>query len=143
MGNYVQSNLSSNESVICETKLHWINFAWSIVFVLFTGASAKDLPVLFGISIIVAISVLITFITSEFAVTSKRVMIKVGLISRKTFELNLAKIESVNVSQNILGRLLNYGTITVIGTGGSREIFYKINKPIEFRKNIMIAHEKI
>jgi len=64
--------------------------------------------------------------SSEFAITNKRVIIKVGLISRKTLEMNLSKIESVNVDQSILGRILRYGTLTVIGTGGTRETFTTI-----------------
>lgn len=72
--------------------------------------------------------------TSEFAITNKRIIIKVGLISRRTLEMNLNKIESVNVDQGILGRILGYGTIVVIGTGGTREPFASISNPIEFRK---------
>lgn len=141
MRNYVKNNLSADEVIIGETKLHWINFAWSILFVIYANLMAVS--ALYAISVAVAISALLSYITSEFAITNKRVMIKVGLISRKTFELNLAKIESVNINQNVLGRLLDYGTITVIGTGGSKEKFYKINSPIEFRKTIMDAQEKL
>ena len=70
----------------------------------------------------------------EFAVTNKRVIVKTGLISRRTLEMNLSKIESVNVDQSIMGRILGYGTITIIGTGGTRESFPKIANPLLFRK---------
>ena len=70
----------------------------------------------------------------EFAVTNKRVIVKTGLISRRTLEMNLSKIESVNVDQSIMGRILGYGTITIIGTGGTRESFPKIAEPLLFRK---------
>jgi uncharacterized membrane protein YdbT with pleckstrin-like domain len=72
--------------------------------------------------------------TDEFAITNKRVIIKTGLISRKTFEMNHSKIESVNVDQGVFGRLLGYGTIRIVGSGGTREIFPKIQNPLEFRK---------
>jgi len=72
--------------------------------------------------------------TSEFAITNKRVIMKVGLIRRKALEMNLSKIESVNVDQTIMGRILGYGTITIIGTGGTRESFASISKPMEFRR---------
>jgi len=116
MGNYVQTNLTSGEQVVYEAKLHWIIFV-----------SLKALLTLF-------IAPLIQSATSEFAITNKRVIIKVGLISRRTLEMNLSKIESVNVSQSILGRLLGYGTIVVVGTGGTREPFAAITDPLAFRK---------
>jgi len=116
MGNYVQSKLSSGEQVVHEAKLHWIIFV-----------SLKAILTLF-------ILPLIEFSTSEFAITNKRVIIKVGLISRRTLEMNLNKIESVNVNQGILGRMLGYGTIVVIGTGGTKEPFAAISDPMTFRK---------
>lgn len=116
MGNYVQQNLSTGEQVVYEAKLHWIIFV-----------SLKALLTLF-------IAPLIAFSTSEFAITNKRVIIKVGLISRRTLEMNLNKIESVNVNQGILGRMLGYGTIVIVGTGGTKEPFAGISDPLGFRK---------
>jgi uncharacterized membrane protein YdbT with pleckstrin-like domain len=58
----------------------------------------------------------------------------VGLIARRTLEMNLSKIEIVNVDQSIMGRILDYGSITVIGTGGTREVFNNIASPMLFRK---------
>ncbi|MGV8059048.1 MAG: PH domain-containing protein [Smithellaceae bacterium] len=72
--------------------------------------------------------------TSEFVITNKRIIMKTGLISRKTFEMNLQKIESVNVDQSFWGRLLGYGTVSIVGTGGSRESFSDISKPLLFRR---------
>jgi len=72
--------------------------------------------------------------TDEFAITNKRVIIKTGLISRKTFEMNHSKIESVNVDQGILGRILGYGTIRIVGSGGTKEVFPNISNPLKFRK---------
>lgn len=117
MGNYVQQNLSTDERVVFEAKLHWIIFV-----------SLKAVLTLF-------IAPLIAFSTSEFAITNKRVIIKVGLISRRTLEMNLNKIESVNVNQGILGRMLGYGTIVIVGTGGTKEPFASISDPLTFRKN--------
>ncbi|MEI6647846.1 MAG: PH domain-containing protein [bacterium] len=116
MGNYVQSNLSKDEQLVYEAKLHWIIFV-----------SLKAILTLF-------IAPLIAQATSEFAITNKRIIIKVGLISRRTLEMNLSKIESVNVNQGILGRILGFGTIVVIGTGGTKEPFAQISDPMAFRK---------
>lgn len=67
-------------------------------------------------------------------VTNKRIIVKIGIFSRRTLEMNLNKIESVNVDQNIFGRMFGYGTITIIGTGGTREAFPNIGDAVEFRK---------
>lgn len=116
MGSYVNGSLLDGESVVYETELHWIVFL-----------SLRGIFTLF-------IAPLIDRWTSEFAITSKRIIIKVGLISRHTVEMNLSKVESVNVDQGIVGRILGYGTITVIGTGGTHESFRHIAKPVEFRR---------
>jgi len=116
MGNYVNSNLIRDEYVVYETKLHWITFL-----------TLKGLLTLF-------IAPLIAYWTSEFAITNKRVIIKTGFISRNTFEMNLSKIESINVNQSILARILGYGTIMIMGTGSTREPFENIKDPMTFRK---------
>ncbi len=118
MGSYVASNLISGEQVVYETRLHWIVFL-----------SLRGILTLWLLP-------LIDYWTSEFAITSKRVIVKIGLISRQTLELNLQRVESVSVDQSILGRLLGYGTITIIGTGGTREPFHRIANPLEFRKAV-------
>ncbi|MCU0843615.1 MAG: PH domain-containing protein [Spirochaetes bacterium] len=116
MGKYVNSNLTAGEHIVYEATYHWIIFL-----------SLKAVLTLF-------ISPLITFHTSEFAITNKRIIMKVGLIRRRTMELNIPKVESVGVDQSIPGRILGYGSISVVGTGGTKETFDKISKPLEFRK---------
>ncbi len=116
MGTYIEANLIRGEAVVYQAKPHWILFiSWRSFLTL------GLLP-------------LIDYWTSEFAVTTKRVIMKMGWISRRVLELNLHKIESVNVDQSLLGRLLGYGTITVIGTGGTRETFDRIAHQLAFRK---------
>jgi len=88
MTKYVESNLIRDEHIVYETRLHWITFV-----------SLKALLTLF-------IAPLIARATSEFAITNKRIIIKVGLISRHTLEMNLSKVESVIVNQGIWGRIL-------------------------------------
>lgn len=116
MGRYVNSILIKGEHVVYETKLHWrIYFTLRALFTLW-------------------LSPLIRRATSEFVITNKRVIVKVGLIRRKTLEMNLQKIESVNVEQGIMARILGYGTVTIVGTGGTKESFADIRKPLVFRK---------
>lgn len=116
MSRYIDANLIRGEAVVYQARPHWILFlSWRSLLTL------GLLP-------------LVEYVTSEFAVTNKRVIMKIGWISRQVLELNLHKIESVNVDQSLLGRLLGYGTITIIGTGGTRETFDRIAHPLAFRK---------
>jgi uncharacterized membrane protein YdbT with pleckstrin-like domain len=116
MVKYVNNHLIRDESVVFETKYHWVIF--------FTLKSLFTLTV----------APLLQRALSEFVITNRRIIIKTGFIARSTFEMNLSKIESVNVDQTVTGRILNYGSITIIGTGGTREAFHNISKPLSFRK---------
>ena len=99
-----------------ETKFHWIIFcSLRAIFSLFLIPIVKQW-------------------TSEFAITNKRVIVKTGLVARETLEMNLQMIESVNVDQSVLGRILGYGDLVIVGTGGTKETFKDIRKPITFRK---------
>ena len=75
--------------------------------------------------------------TTEMVITDKRVILKTGFVSRKTFEINLSKVETVIVDQSVFDRLFGSGSIKVVGTGGSSEPFKYIDKPLEFRRAIM------
>ncbi|MEI6139265.1 MAG: PH domain-containing protein [Mariniphaga sp.] len=116
MSGYVANNLIAGEKIEYQTTYHWVIFlSFRAIFTLF-------------------IAPIMDRYTDEFAITNKRVVIKTGLISRKTVELNLSKIESVNVDQTIMGRIFEFGNITIIGIGGTHEFFVNIRKPLEFRK---------
>ena len=116
MGSYVNQHLIKDETVAYETKLHWvIFFSLKSIFTLTIYAWLKRW-------------------LSEFVITNRRIVIKEGFIARRTFEMNLSKIETVNVDQTVMGRMLNYGSITIIGTGGTKETFHNIAKPMAFRK---------
>jgi uncharacterized membrane protein YdbT with pleckstrin-like domain len=91
---------------------------------------------LFVYSVLLGLQAVIVMLTTEFAITNRRVIAKTGFIRRHTLEMLLSKIESVSAKQNVLGRLLNFGTVTVTGTGGTREGFRAIVDPIGVRKNI-------
>lgn len=116
MGSYVHRHLITNEHVVHETELHWIVYI-----------SISSLLTLM-------LAPYIARATSEFAVTNKRIVIKVGLLSRRTIEMNLTKVESVIVDQSIFGRVFGYGTIIVVGSGGTKEPFHCIANPLLFRR---------
>ena len=140
MGGYVDSNLNPGESVVYRASLHWIIYLFPIVLLLFgltlavTGVRTGMLILPLGA--IAALGAWMRQVNSEFAVTTQRVVIKTGWLARRTIELNLSRVESVQVDQGIIGRLLNYGAITVVGTGGTREPFPMIDSPLEFRRAV-------
>ena len=78
----------------------------------------------------------IAYTCSEYGITNKRVLMKTGLIQRDSFELFLDKIEAVHVDQTITGRLFNYGSLVIIGTGGSTDSFLNLPSPLKFRTMI-------
>ena len=73
---------------------------------------------------------------TEMAVTNHRVVVKTGLLSRKTIEMMLNKVESIEISETPVGRIFGYGTIVIIGTGGTSEPFHKMAHPLEFRSHV-------
>src|SRR6202007_1984685 len=80
---------------------------------------------------------------TEMAVTNRRVVIKTGMASRKTIEMLLGKVESIEVSETAMGRMLGYGTVVMIGTGGTSEPFQKVAHPLEFRSHVQQQIEKL
>jgi uncharacterized membrane protein YdbT with pleckstrin-like domain len=88
-----------------------------------------------------ALPLLLNYWTSEFTVTNKRVEVKVGWISKKTLELNINKVESCSFIQGPLGRMLDYGNIIFTGTGGSKEIFKTVAKPLGFTDAVRKVQE--
>ena len=151
---YVRRVLQPGETIVYSTKLHWIIY-WRailllIVCVMLAGgawymADNKNLSLALGIAAVIFAllglsSALRTFIrrwTTELAVTDRRVIYKEGLIARRTLEMNRSRVESVDVYQTILGRILGYGTITLRGTGGSLEPMHTIDDPLTFRSHII------
>ena len=139
---YVLKNLLEGEQVVYRARLHWVIFLLPLAIEIVGMAAAwyfrswivAGVALILGI--IVALPRFVRYITSEFAVTNKRVIIKVGLIYRDTLELVLAKVETIGVDQTIPGRIFNYGTITITGTGGTKEPFKDIARPLEFRKHV-------
>jgi hypothetical protein len=150
---YVERHLLPSERVLYKTRLHWIAFLKPAVIILAGLALSAvirrlwlDPPWLWLIGLVlVAIGAgsgfvrFVEVMTSEFAVTTTRLIFKVGLVARYTTELLLSKVESIGVTQTLAGRLLNYGDITVTGTGGAREVFRRVGDPIGFRNHVQHA----
>jgi uncharacterized membrane protein YdbT with pleckstrin-like domain len=146
---YVEDNLLSGESIFFRTHLHWKVFlAPALLFLLaiaFTAAAIYEGvdPYLSLLILVIPLGILfhsyLTWRSCEFAVTDKRVLIKTGIVSRHTLETILTKVENIGVEQTLWGRLFNFGTLYVTGTGSTREVFPGIHAPLEFRKAIEAA----
>lgn len=143
---YVENNLMRDERVVYKANIHWFVFVpgitlFVISIILFGGSSESVAPV-FGFIVLIAaiislIKALILKTTTELAITTKRVIAKVGLIRRNTVELNHSKVESFNIDQSIFGRIFGFGTLFVNGTGGGKTPIPSIDNPLEFRRNAM------
>ena len=149
---YVERHLLPNERVIYKTRLHWVLFAKPILVTLLGVVLAVALGAvtrlewLWYASLVVLVAGLVwgaieavELLTSEFAVTTTRLIFKVGLVGRYTTELLLGKVESIGVQQTLFGRVLRYGDLVVTGTGGVREVFPRVHDPIGFRNHVQQA----
>ncbi|MBZ0265292.1 PH domain-containing protein [bacterium] len=130
--------------MIYRAFLHWTifipTFFWIIVSLVLLAGLPEEVKPISILALIVAIlfclKAYIDYSTSEFGLTNRRVIMKTGLIRRQTIEFILRNVDSISVKQTILGRLLDYGDITVLGSGISNTTFSHIGKPIVFRNHI-------
>jgi uncharacterized membrane protein YdbT with pleckstrin-like domain len=151
---YVDRVLQPEETVLHRAHLHWLIFLNAIGFVVLAigfliaeRVYGNREPIVATILVVIAcffffIAAEVGFkawirqVTTEFAVTDRRVIYKTGLISRHTMEMNRSKVESVDVRQSFFGRLFGYGTIVLRGTGATHEPIYHIADPLTFRSYI-------
>jgi uncharacterized membrane protein YdbT with pleckstrin-like domain len=152
MARYIDQVLQPGENVRYSTNAHWIFYlpaiaAWiSAVFLfLLSRTTTTEGVVLLCLSASAVVAILALYwtlrawfhrSTTETDVTNMRVVHKSGFINRKTFEISLDKVESVDVNQSILGRILNYGDVTIRGVGEGVETIETIASPLEFRNHI-------
>jgi uncharacterized membrane protein YdbT with pleckstrin-like domain len=163
---YIESNLVPGETVMYQTRLHWIVMlrhfvmgcllvalagALFLYYVVYqTGVESNTMHAMEVGAVVLLVCGLAAILTgmirrnaTEMAVTNRRVVIKTGLGNRKTVEMLLNKVESIEVSETAIGRMLGYGTIVVIGTGGTSEPFHKVANPLEFRSQVQQQIEKL
>jgi uncharacterized membrane protein YdbT with pleckstrin-like domain len=152
MGRYIDDILQPGEKVLYSTNAHWIFYlpaiaAWIVAILLFglsrqTTTEGIVLVWLASAAVVAIIALYWTLKawfhrwTTETDVTNLRIVHKTGFIKRRTFEMSLDKVESVDVNQSILGRILNYGDVTVRGVGEGAETIDTIASPLEFRNHI-------
>jgi uncharacterized membrane protein YdbT with pleckstrin-like domain len=152
MGRYIDEILQPDEKVLYSTNAHWIFYlpgltagTMALVFLLLARyvSNANVVLICLSVAAIAAAFGLVSILkawfhrwTTETDVTNLRVIHKAGFITRRTFEMNLDKIESVDVFQGVLGRLLNYGNVVIRGVGDGRETIRTIAAPLAFRNSI-------
>jgi uncharacterized membrane protein YdbT with pleckstrin-like domain len=152
MGRYIDEILQPGEKVLYSTNAHWSFYlpaigTWMVAVIFFVVSGMVLVPALtllcWAAAAIVAVVALYLTAkawfhrwTTETDVTDRRVVHKTGFIKRRTFEMALDKIESVDVNQSILGRLLNYGDVTILGVGEGKETISAIASPLAFRNSI-------
>jgi uncharacterized membrane protein YdbT with pleckstrin-like domain len=133
MSSYVEKALVEGEQVLYLGRIS----LWSLFPQLFFGALLT--PVLIGLFFLVP--AWIKYRSTELAITHKRVIAKFGFISRRTVELNIAKIESVQVEQGVWGRMFDFGSIIVAGGGNPFAPVPGIANPLGFRRAFLEAQE--
>ena len=152
MGRYIDDILQPGEKVLYSTNAHWIFYLpaiamWIVALVLYIIARNTAGPGLETMWLVLAAAAALLALiataqawfhvwTTETDVTNLRVVHKTGFIKRRTFEMSLDKVESVDVNQSILGRILNYGDVTVRGVGEGLEKIKTIASPLDFRNHI-------
>ncbi len=161
---YVEKHLIEGESIVYETRLHWIVLVAPITLGTLFGLTGVGMFVLsarstgdktvasqslttlgiafLAIALIFVIRGVLLRNATEMTVTNKRVFVKVGLAARRTIELLLSRVESIGVEESVMGRMLGYGTVIVHGTGGTPEVFNMVAHPLEFRTQVQQQIEK-
>jgi len=148
---YVEAVLQPGEHVRAVGRLHWIIFlrailAGAVGFALIIAATAvapqiKDvIDVVGGLALVFALCAFLQAwfdrSITELAVTDHRVIYKRGFLRRHTVEMNMDKVETVDVDQSVLGRLLGFGSIRVLGTGQGIENLRRVASPVRLRNAI-------
>jgi uncharacterized membrane protein YdbT with pleckstrin-like domain len=152
MGRYIDEILQPGEKVLYSTNAHWMFYlpaiaAWmlALILVVLSRTTATEGIVLLCLSAAAVVAIAALYWTArawfhrwttETDVTNLRVVHKTGFIKRRTFEMSLDKVESVDVNQSILGRIMGYGDVTVRGVGEGAETIRTIASPLDFRNHI-------
>lgn len=136
MGKYIESNLIKDEQIQYKATVS----VWSLTPQIAVGLLL--LPV-FGIGLFFWAMAAITYYSTELGITNKRVIAKFGFIRRQTIEMNIAKVESIQVDQGVFGRICNFGTVLIAGAGDPKAPIPGISNPLEYRKHYFEVQEAI
>ena len=135
MTSYVEGALVKDEEIVLLGHIS----LWSLWHLIALGLVL--LPAL-GLGLIFLIIAYVRYKTTELAITTKRVIVKHGFIRRRTVEININKVESIQVDQELLGRIFNFGTLIIAGAGNPQAPIAGISSPMEFRKAFIEAQDR-
>jgi uncharacterized membrane protein YdbT with pleckstrin-like domain len=138
---YIDDNLVPGEEILFRARTHPAALIIPVflltILTYITSQIAEALVCLMGVvSFILLLRIAIYFFTTEFGLTNKRIVAKTGFIKRQSMEIMLSKVESITVNQAVMGRIFGFGTITVTGSGGTKQRFPMIGKPMELRQMV-------
>jgi uncharacterized membrane protein YdbT with pleckstrin-like domain len=158
MSSYVDSVLAEGERIVYRAHIsRWkffLSYLLGVLFVLagltaYVRRSDIGTDSLIPAAVLVAIGLVLFLVavvrrwTTELVLTNRRIITKQGLVARNTVEMNLGKVESLHVNQSLMGRLFDYGDVTVVGTGSSLEPLRGISSPLELRRNLGAVAEGV
>ena len=126
---FIEESLSSGEEVVARFKLHWLARLWLVLWLLLA------VPTL-GITLLLALYEFLRLRGIEQGVTNKRVIYKTGIVGRKSEEMKLTSIETVEIEQGVFGRLLGFGDVKITGRGTSDLVFPRISDPMSVKRQI-------
>jgi uncharacterized membrane protein YdbT with pleckstrin-like domain len=135
MTSYVEGALVKDEKIVHLGRIS----LWSLWHLFALGLLL--LPV-FGLGLIFWVLAYVRYKTTELAITTKRVIVKHGFIRRRTVEININKVESIQVDQEVLGRMFNFGTLVIAGAGNPQAPIAGISSPMAFRKAFIEAQDQ-
>ena len=143
---YIQQVLQPGETVRYQGSVNWVLYLLPIGLAVVGVVAAVFGPigwivaaVCFAAAAIFAVRAWFIRWTTEIAVTNLRVIYAQGFVQRRSVEIHMDKVESVDADQSVLGRVLDYGTVTVRGTGATLEPFRDIDRPIDFRNQVVAS----
>ena len=133
----------TDNQVVYVAKLHWLLFLGPVLLGVASLLLASYLPQLklpaglLFLSALFWLSVTwVTYYFSSLTIEKKKVIFRTGFVVRKTTDIPYNKIESIDISQSILGSILQYGSLMVTGTGGTRYLINFLTKPLTCRRYI-------
>jgi len=135
MASYIDGALIADEKVVYVGNIS----VWSLAPLIALGLV---LLAAWGLGLVFLLAAYLRYKTTELAVTNKRVIAKFGFISRRTVEINVSKVESIQVQQGILGRIFNYGSLVISGAGNPQAPISGISDPMGFRRAFMEAQDR-
>ncbi len=138
---YIEDNLSAGEKIVYRANVSVaVLIITGVFFAFIIWLSSKVSPFMVTImtllTIIIILRVLVAMFTTEIALTDRRIIGKRGVLQHHSLEILLNKVESISVKRTLMGMMFGFGTVTITGSGGTRESFPSIDKPNEFRKRV-------